>query len=379
MAGNMRILSVDDLNFSRVAVPFRSTCGVSQARWVKVGMPQIPKHIIDNVFYLYKSVDDAREGKDPTGTGFVIAYPEKEVFGISSDPRYVFYAITNWHVACDAGASVIRLNTKDGGTDILEFDPADWHFLPGKDDIAALQISLDGNIHSVYAVTIGEFVKDPSQEGHHEYGNVYPGVGEDVFMLGLFVDHAGRGVNLPSARFGNISMLPDKRAPLKQPTGFDGQSFVIDMHSRTGFSGSPVYLYRTFGSDLTQRHGLRIDGIEIDFDHITVSDRYLGGRRGGGHIKGRGGRIDYSPTLRLLGIHWGQFTEDVPLSAQKMKESEEAACGSNGQFVRGLSGMTCVVPAWRILRLLNSEPLKTLRESTFASLADSPPKNPVSE
>src|SRR5258707_1186988 len=66
-------------------------------------------------------------------------------------------------------------------------------------------------------------------------------VGDDTFMIGLFLDHAGVTTNVPSARFGNISMLPNPRATIRQSTGYDGVSYVVDMHSRTGFSGSPVF------------------------------------------------------------------------------------------------------------------------------------------
>src|SRR5205823_82762 len=82
--------------------------------------------------------------------------------------------------------------------------------------------------------------------------------------IGLFVDHDGVTTNVPSARFGNISMLPNKNATIEQPTNYRGESYVVDMHSRTGFSGSPVFVYRTFGSDLTQSFGHRFDAIELE-------------------------------------------------------------------------------------------------------------------
>ena len=33
------------------------------------------------------------------------------------------YAVTNWHVACAGGASVIRVNLHSGGTEVIELDP----------------------------------------------------------------------------------------------------------------------------------------------------------------------------------------------------------------------------------------------------------------
>src|ERR1700693_3020590 len=70
------------------------------------------------------------------------------------------------------------------------------------------------------------------------------GVGSDTFMVGRFIDHDGGETNRPAARFGHISVLP---APIIQPNDVTADSFCIDMHSRPGYSGSPVFVYRTPG------------------------------------------------------------------------------------------------------------------------------------
>jgi hypothetical protein len=74
------------------------------------------------------------------------------------------------------------------------------------------------------------------------------GPGEDVFMVGRFMDHDGGAINQPAVRFGNISTMP---ANIKQPNGVIRPCYCIDLHSRAGFSGSPVYAFRTFGQDLS--------------------------------------------------------------------------------------------------------------------------------
>jgi hypothetical protein len=213
---------------------FHSTCGVPQVRSVRVGIPRIPQDVISGVFYLYLNREDAETGRNPGGTGFIVRY--NGIFNemISGDH---FYGVTNWHVACRDGYSTVRLNKKDGGTDIIEFGPEDWHSLPGKYDVAAIPLSLDGDVHQVSSISTHQFALDPRSSG--PFAGL--GVGEDVFMIGLFIDHHGVTTNVPCARFGNISMLPSKKATIEQPTRFHGESFVVDMHSRTGFSGSPVY------------------------------------------------------------------------------------------------------------------------------------------
>jgi hypothetical protein len=107
-------------------------------------------------------------------------------------------------------------------------------------------------------------------------------------------------MNVPSARFGNISMLPNPRALIRQETEYEGQSYVIDMRSRSGFSGSPVYVYRTFGSNLTNVAGHEFDEVELNTDMI---------REFGGRMSFRG-RLRAHNLFQLLGIHWGQFPEE---------------------------------------------------------------------
>ena len=34
-------------------------------------MPKIPPQVLNAVFYLYRTADDAKAGRDPGGTGFI--------------------------------------------------------------------------------------------------------------------------------------------------------------------------------------------------------------------------------------------------------------------------------------------------------------------
>jgi hypothetical protein len=56
--------------------------------------------------------------------------------------------------------------------------------------------------------------------------------------------------------------------------------------------------------------------------------------------------------ILLLGIHWGQFREDWPVKKIEVK-GERQLLNATEYIVRGLSGLTCVIPAQRILDLLN--------------------------
>jgi hypothetical protein len=341
---------------------FSTECGVPQTAWTPVGMPKIPDRVINSVFYLFASREEALSGKNPGGSGFIVVHfyvtkDDEDFFGT----RHEFvYAVTNWHVAVDSGFSVIRLNKKDGGIDIIDLDPSEWTFLPGKCDVAVAELTIDENVHDVSGVSTDIFIDGRMNDF---------GIGDDVFMLGLFVDHEGISKNTPSARFGNVSMLPSDGAAIRQPTGHDGISYVVDMHSRTGFSGSPVFAYKTFGSDLEAWYGFNFDSIEMDLHDLRIRPSSLGriddpfrGATFEGELRASRGRIKSHNVMRLLGILWGQFPERWELkNLTDLAQSRRSGLITDGAYVRGMSGMSCVIPAWQILEVLDMPELEERR------------------
>lgn len=287
-------------------------------------MPRIPSKLLDCVCYLYGNEEDAFAGRNFGGTAFLVAVPSR-----FPESYYWIYAVTNWHVACDAGFSIIRLNTTDGGVDVISLGPEDWTFDP-RLDIAVVPVSIDLNIHRCsYLPTTGF-----TEEDHLEKDKIGPG--DEVFMIGRFVDHDGGPVNLPSARFGNISVMPSE---IMQPNKQKAKSYCIDLHSRSGYSGSPVFLYRNATHDLEEAIA------KTPAEKTIVSGRIY---------------------LSLLGIHFAQFPEKWELSSGPAHVSEEASSVPlirEGAYVRGLSGMTLVLPAWSILEVLNHSRLKADRDS----------------
>jgi hypothetical protein len=66
--------------------------------------------------------------------------------------------------------------------------------------------------------------------------------------------------------------------------------------------------------------------------------------------------------LKLLGIHWGQFPEEWKLkNLPSESEAHKASLITDGKYVLGLSGMTCVIPAACILEVLNLPELDEMR------------------
>jgi hypothetical protein len=307
-----RGIDLGALDFERVAVPSLSSRGTPYVRWVPIGMPKIPERVLDSTFYLFRTKAEAEAGHDIGGTGFFVGLPSVVRPGLLH-----IVAVTNYHVAISGAASVVRLNRIDGGVDAFETEPTEWIYDPSGYDAAILPWPASVDQHRVTCITQTIFAHKGRIHGHDI------GPGDDVFMVGRFVDHDGGATNIPAVRFGHISIMPQ---PILQRNGASPPSYVIDMHSRSGFSGSPVLVYRTIGQDLT------VPGL--------VSQK--------------------NTFLMLLGIHWGQFPESWKI---KKTENVDATSGeinlnADAHYIEGLSGMTCVAPVEAISALLEHERIK---------------------
>jgi hypothetical protein len=311
--------------FQRVAVSALSTKGAPYVRHIPWGMPDLNRYrdLLDCVFFLYPTREHAEAGTEFGGTGFFVGVP------LESHPNNFFmYAVSNWHVVKRGGSCVLRVNKKDDTHDIIETGPEEWTHIPNGHDVAVRMLNLDPNIYK-YQLLLESMFPDAA-----DANNI--GVGEDVFMIGRFVDYSGTATNEPALRFGHISIM---QAPILQPTGARRPSVVIDMHSRSGFSGSPVFAYRTTGSQFLNAHPTNMALTELPTGHM----------------------------MKCLGIHWGQFPEEWEL--KRKKKIEVAASVSDtaliveGEYIHGLSGMSCVVPGAAIMEIIKLPKLEQERKA----------------
>src|SRR5208337_3554161 len=89
----IREISYRDLQFEQIPITMHSSRGTKYTKWVDIGMPKISKEALDCVFYLYKNKQDAEEGREYGGTGFIVGVPSVKF------PNLCFYyGITNHHV-----------------------------------------------------------------------------------------------------------------------------------------------------------------------------------------------------------------------------------------------------------------------------------------
>jgi hypothetical protein len=153
------------------------------------------------------------------------------------------------------------------------------------------------------------------------------GVGDEVFLPGLFVNHVGRERNIPIVRTGNIAAMPDE--PIDSKIG-SLDAYLVEARSIGGLSGSPVFvnlgLYRRVGGTLMQAQ----DGQSV---------------------------------FRLLGLMHGHYQLKAPVT--------------NAAELDGLSdeainmGIAIVVPADRIKDVVNRREYAEARDRADREAADS--------
>jgi hypothetical protein len=146
------------------------------------------------------------------------------------------------------------------------------------------------------------------------------GPGDDIFVVGRFINQEGRQRNLPSARFGHLAQMPPE--PIRQRRGltfFDQESFVVEARSIGGYSGSPVMI------------GFNPTLLRPDRGDLSTNRVYL------------------------LGVGWGYIMDWMPICDQNGSPI------SNGYQVQSNTGMMGVVPAWKLSDLLNHPALVSYR------------------
>jgi hypothetical protein len=183
------------------------------------------------VCYVYPSEKAANQNDESGATGFF--------FGEKSQVSPNFphlYAVTNRHAVFsdDVEQPVLRINTKDGGYMTYPTEQADWKPSP-KNDIAICPIHLDISLYEI------DFFERHNVIDEKFLKTYNVGAGDDVYMIGRFRKRAGKKKNLPTVMFGNIAAMNEEPLHNRFING-NQESYLVEMRSMHGFSGSPVIL-----------------------------------------------------------------------------------------------------------------------------------------
>jgi len=284
-------------------------------------MPRIPDVVLDCVVYLYEDEGTARKARSPGGSGLLVAYDSPGKTSASHG-----YVVTCQHIV-DQGFLTVRLNCDDGQTaDFHTSQPTEWFHSP-QNDLAVLPLAFNDK-HNIGYISPETFV---SKLRINDLGI---GIGDDVFLVGRLIDHAGNQRNTPSVRFGNIAMMPNE--PIQNShLGKPVEAFLCEVKSIGGFSGSPVFVHIL---PFSMRWRTSSTG-------ETELARSLQPRMEGPY---------------LLGIDWGHMIGAKEPVRDKNDDKLD-------MYVQRNSGITCVAPAWHLLELLESPgPCELRREQDDA-------------
>lgn len=285
-------------------------------------MPAIDPRILDTVVYLYPDTESAKSGERAGGSACLVAIP------VPANPLFAFaYVVTNSHVIDEGRCAVIRVNTRDGRMGIIHSTEKGWIHHPDGDDVAVLPISLEYDEIKSQGIPLDMFA---TKEKIEEYR---VGPGDEVFMVGRFINHEGRERNLPTVRFGNLAMLPYEK--VRHPRGMLQEAFLVECRSLPGYSGSPVFLHPLPFSSFPRK----------------------------------------SPPPMFLGIDVGAIKD-----ARQVLDRNEFMLGKRiavnpNWMVEANTGMAYIVPAWKIQQLLNVEVLVEARNKHLAELEEAKNKS----
>jgi hypothetical protein len=277
-------------------------------------MPRIRDEFLDCVIYLYPDRSAAETGEKIGGSGFLVGVQSK---GLPQN-FWFLYAVTNKHVII-GGATTIRFTTRDGKTDVLETDERSWVHHPSGDDLSICLVSFDPNLFKFHFIPRANFLTREIIE------SLNVGPGDEVFVVGRFVNHEGKQQNRPTARFGFIGQMPYE--PIVQDDGFEQESFLVEVRSIGGYSGSPVFLYvmpvvpDTFAARKVQTYGIYGEW--------------------------------------LLGVEWGMLLNWEPVRNELTKPVNPS--NPRGMQVPINTGMMGVVPVWKLAEMLDNGPIANFR------------------
>src|SRR5205814_1548496 len=126
------------------------------------------------------------------------------------------------------------LTNEHGDVELHDGAASDWIEHPDGDDLAIRPLGVVAERRYFFADTDHLLARSDLSE----YG---VGPGDECMMIGRYINHAGEQFDRSAIRFGNIAMLPE---PIRQQErSFEQESFLVDMRSVAGFSGSVVWAY----------------------------------------------------------------------------------------------------------------------------------------
>lgn len=179
------------------------------------------------------------------GSAFLMSVPSERLPHVSYT-----YLVSAAHLFPSHGRMpfYVEVNMHDGQRREIGVGTAlDWvrHPTDQTIDVAVLPWGPPSLEYDHTRLPVSMLLPDTLLEGNHPYGPESVGLGDEIFLSGLFAPAGPKANNVPIIRMGNIAMLPS--GPVQVSEELDGESdvYLVEVHSLTAMSGSPVFVRAT--------------------------------------------------------------------------------------------------------------------------------------
>jgi len=184
------------------------------------------------------------------GTAYLVTVPPS-VFQETTEHRHYsgdegqqILLATARHVAekCEGKDFALRVNVKDGSLRLIKGHANQkWWYHPTEKkyvDAAVTIFSPSGLADlDISPIPFNMFVDTDA------IARLNLGVGDEVFLAGLFTEVTETTRNIPIVRLGSLAMMPGEKIPFKDGKLID--AYLVEARSIGGLSGSPVFVRQT--------------------------------------------------------------------------------------------------------------------------------------
>ena len=273
------------------------------------------------------------------GTAFWVLLP------IPQRPSQVLlYLVTARHIV-ENGISdqlSIRVNRRTPGSSWILIPSRHW-FTHHETDVAVCRFTIEGAPIEDFAIQGIPFARlvgpncryhgpfDGARAmGHDGKAGVAVHIGDEIIMVTLLVERSGQPHNLPVARFGRVSRLPDEPIPMETDEGghnFKTTGYLSEALSIGGVSGAPAYVcFPTY--------------------HVITKAKH------------KDARLLQASEYALLGLVSGHFDRRTVV-----RGSPPSAISTERLYVGQNTGISVITPAHHITELLNRPDVVSERDA----------------
>ena len=276
---------------------------------------RLPDRILHTPFLLgFK-----KETPHYAGSGFVVAVP-------GAHDNSHLYVVTAKHLAerMECCPIIMGFSYRDGSKALFEEDSVHWYAHPT--EASAVDVAVTPVAWAQQDLLDLEPVPEHLLISGERIHNASIGVGDEITAIGVFTRFSYEDRHLPIVRTGNLAMLPNLRIPVKNFEPME--AYVAEIE---GLSGSPVWVRSTNYFNVARKDGGE-EKPSVPFDDTNVI---------------------------LLGLLHGQWA----ISKAMME-------GQSAQYTeKMISGMSIIVPAHKILEVINQPALAAMRTKNDEKIA----------